>query len=197
MPNFKTRVNTKKVAAKQRKDTLEEEKRLIKEGALETKLALEWSVGSRDTSKQETALLKKQEKLLKKKERDEAEARESAELAKYKPARLHAHTTSSLQEGILKRSQAAKTPASELELEGKVSLLDISKQALPESNIDKHPEKRMKAAYFAFEERHLPGLKEENPTLRLSQLRQMLNKIWQRSPENPLNWKITSNGSDE
>lgn len=53
--------------------------------------------------------------------------------------------------------------------------------------IDKHPEKRMKAAYTAYEERKLRELKEENPTLRLSQLKQMIFKEWQKSPENPLN----------
>ncbi len=45
----------------------------------------------------------------------------------------------------------------------------------------------MKAAYSAFEERRLPQLKQENPTLRLSQLKQMLHKEWAKSPENPLN----------
>ena len=50
-----------------------------------------------------------------------------------------------------------------------------------------HPEKRMKAAYAAFEERELPKLKEENPNLRLSQLKQLLRKEWQKSPDNPMN----------
>ncbi|XP_056646238.1 coiled-coil domain-containing protein 124-like [Diorhabda sublineata] len=54
-------------------------------------------------------------------------------------------------------------------------------------DIDKHPEKRMKAAYLAYEEKRLRELKEENPTLRLSQLKQMIFKEWQKSPENPLN----------
>lgn len=53
--------------------------------------------------------------------------------------------------------------------------------------VDKHPEKRLKAAYNAFEEKRLKELKEENPTLRLSQLKQMIFKEWQKSPENPLN----------
>jgi len=53
--------------------------------------------------------------------------------------------------------------------------------------LDRHPEKRMKAAYTAFEEANLPRLKAENPNMRLSQLKQMLKKDWQKSPENPLN----------
>lgn len=45
----------------------------------------------------------------------------------------------------------------------------------------------MRAAYTAFEEAQLPRLKQENPNMRLSQLRQLLKKEWQRSPDNPLN----------
>ena len=53
--------------------------------------------------------------------------------------------------------------------------------------LDKHPEKRVKAAYTKYEETNLPRLKAENPNMRLSQLKQMLKKDWQKSPENPLN----------
>lgn len=54
-------------------------------------------------------------------------------------------------------------------------------------DVDKHPERRMKAAYTAFETRRLEELKAENPSLRLSQLKQQIFKEWQKSPENPLN----------
>ena len=55
------------------------------------------------------------------------------------------------------------------------------------SAVDMHPEKRVKAAYAAFEEIRLPVLKKENPNMRLSQLKQILKKEWQKSPDNPLN----------
>lgn len=54
---------------------------------------------------------------------------------------------------------------------------------------DKHPEKRMKAAYKAYEDAELPKLKAENPGLKLSQLKQIIFKNWQKSPENPMNQK--------
>ncbi|KAF8771661.1 coiled-coil domain-containing protein 124-like [Argiope bruennichi] len=63
-----------------------------------------------------------------------------------------------------------------------IAILSISNE-----KVDLHPEKRVKAAYQAFEERNLPILKAENPNLRLSQLKQMLKKDWMKSPENPLN----------
>jgi len=52
---------------------------------------------------------------------------------------------------------------------------------------DKHPEKRLKATYAAFEEKNLPDVRAENPTLKLSQLKELLWKQWQKAPENPLN----------
>merc|ERR1719270_374453 len=52
---------------------------------------------------------------------------------------------------------------------------------------DKHPEKRMKAAYEEFEKNRLPILKVENPNLSLSQLKQLLRKEWMKSPQNPFN----------
>lgn len=58
---------------------------------------------------------------------------------------------------------------------------------------DKHPEKRRKAAYTQFETRRLAELKLENPTLRLSQMKQIIFKDWQKSPENPLNIMLGKN----
>uniref|UniRef100_U5EXP3 HMG box domain-containing protein n=1 Tax=Corethrella appendiculata TaxID=1370023 RepID=U5EXP3_9DIPT len=52
---------------------------------------------------------------------------------------------------------------------------------------DRHPEKRMKAAFKTYETENLPRLKQENPSLKLSQLKNILFKNWQKAPENPLN----------
>ena len=66
-------------------------------------------------------------------------------------------------------------------VEDAISVLSVTEKA------EKHPEKRMKAAYAAYEEFNLPRLKQENPNMRLSQLKQMLKKDWMKSPENPMN----------
>ncbi|XP_058714992.1 coiled-coil domain-containing protein 124 [Poecile atricapillus] len=52
---------------------------------------------------------------------------------------------------------------------------------------ERHPERRLRAAFAAFEELQLPRLKRDNPNMRLSQLRQLLKKEWMKSPENPMN----------
>jgi hypothetical protein len=51
---------------------------------------------------------------------------------------------------------------------------------------EKHPEKRMKAAWLAFQERELPALKLEKPGLRINQYKEMLWKTWQKHPDNPI-----------
>ena len=65
-----------------------------------------------------------------------------------------------------------------------IQALDVNS---PGATVEKHPEKRMKAAYEEFESIRLPQLKAENGSMRLSQLKQMLRKEWQKHPDNPLN----------
>ncbi|XP_034171463.1 coiled-coil domain-containing protein 124 [Osmia lignaria lignaria] len=69
----------------------------------------------------------------------------------------------------------------------------LSVLSTKDPEVDRHPEKRVKAAYASFEERMMPIIKEQNPTLRLSQLKQILKKEWMKSPENPLNQKLLLN----
>lgn len=47
-----------------------------------------------------------------------------------------------------------------------------------------------KAAYAAFEEREIARLKEENAGLKLSQYKEQVHKLWQKSPENPDNQAV-------
>lgn len=62
-------------------------------------------------------------------------------------------------------------------------------------DMDRHPERRMKAAFLAYEEANMSRLKQENPNMRLSQLKQQLKKEWTKSPENPLNQRFTTYNS--
>ncbi|KQJ84037.1 coiled-coil domain-containing protein 124 [Brachypodium distachyon] len=65
----------------------------------------------------------------------------------------------------------------------RMSIVD-SEAALP---ADRHPERRLKASFKAFEEAELPRLKEEKPGLTLKQYKDMIWKLWKKSPDNPLN----------
>lgn len=62
-------------------------------------------------------------------------------------------------------------------------------------DLDRHPERRMKAAFAAYEEANMPRLKKENPNMRLSQLKQQLKKEWTKAPENPLNQRFSTYNS--
>lgn len=62
-------------------------------------------------------------------------------------------------------------------------------------DLDRHPERRMKAAFATYEEANMPRLKKENPNMRLSQLKQQLKKEWTKAPENPLNQRFSSYNS--
>lgn len=59
---------------------------------------------------------------------------------------------------------------------------DVGKAA-----VDRHPERRFKAAYAAYEERRLPELREEHKGLRLGQMKELIKKEFEKSPENPFN----------
>ncbi|XP_062086773.1 uncharacterized protein LOC133793358 [Humulus lupulus] len=52
---------------------------------------------------------------------------------------------------------------------------------------DRHPERRLKASFKAFEDFELPRLKEEKPGLTHNQYKDMIWKLWKKSPDNPLN----------
>ena len=55
------------------------------------------------------------------------------------------------------------------------------------SKIDRHPERRFKAAYAAFEARRMPEIEEENPGLRRQQRIDVCRKEFDKSEENPFN----------
>jgi hypothetical protein len=57
------------------------------------------------------------------------------------------------------------------------------------TKVDRHPERRYKAAYAAFEERRLKEMDADGSGagLRLNQKKERIKKEFERSPENPFN----------
>jgi hypothetical protein len=55
------------------------------------------------------------------------------------------------------------------------------------AEVDRHPERRFKAAYAAYEERRLPEIKVEHPGLRQNQMKELIRKEFEKSEENPFN----------
>ncbi|NWV20875.1 CC124 protein, partial [Origma solitaria] len=108
--------------------------------------------------------------------RKEQQQRESAETAEKEKS----HLELPLEENLNRRLQEEGSVQART-IEDAIAVLSVSQEA------ERHPERRMKAAFSAFEELHLPRLKLENPNMRLSQLKQLLKKEWMKSPENPMN----------
>ncbi|XP_052193556.1 uncharacterized protein LOC127801996 [Diospyros lotus] len=64
----------------------------------------------------------------------------------------------------------------------------ISQMAVTDNlPVDRHPERRLKALFKAFQEAELPRLKEEKPGLTHTQYKDLIWKLWKKSPDNPLN----------
>lgn len=66
----------------------------------------------------------------------------------------------------------------------KMDKASIGNQA---AGIEKHPERRFKAAFNAYVDRELPNIRAEQPGLRLQQYKDLLFKQFQKSNENPFN----------
>jgi hypothetical protein len=66
----------------------------------------------------------------------------------------------------------------------KMDKASVGQQA---AGIERHPERRFKAAFEAYKETELPNLKVEHPGLRLQQYHDILYKQFQKSPDNPFN----------
>ncbi|KAL7637416.1 UNVERIFIED_CONTAM: hypothetical protein RMT77_012167 [Armadillidium vulgare] len=208
MPKKFQSENTKAVVARARKAEKAAAEKAEKEKAAEDAL---WKEDDKlickKIQRKEEKEKKKQAELLKKKELKLLEEQEFSEAnpnPKTAPQKVTAYQIQKQKEN--ERLQSTKsqeiesvteTPIQEnlnrLEVETiSASGIDEAVAALSvnEGTPDRHPEKRMAAAFRAFEAERMPQLKKENPTMRRSQLKQILIKEWQKSPQNPLNQSI-------
>ncbi|XXQ38068.1 HMG box domain-containing protein [Plasmodiophora brassicae] len=211
-PNKK--VNTKVAAANERKAAVQKERDARARERQEADLAEVWSFGAngRQKARAEQNDQKRQQAEAKKAELKRLKEQEEAELSSMRPARGAARKAmmksggpkptrtsflSPLQpsEDVKENNREAPVP-----MEPNRNLIDdgfVEVHGIDEAldslfvsgakELDRHPERRAKAAYTAFEERMLPILKDENPHLKLSQYKQKLRDLWKKSPENPLN----------
>ncbi|XP_046662241.1 LOW QUALITY PROTEIN: coiled-coil domain-containing protein 124-like [Homalodisca vitripennis] len=207
MPKKFVGENSKAVAAKARKAAAQEEQAIRKQKQIEDEY---WKDDDKNLAKKQARKEEQERKkmeLLKKKA--ETKALMEEEVSSIKTAGkqpISKITRAQIVAETERRNQAAtgncqKAPETHIEqpLEENINRLQIegdeartvdeaiSILSSKDAEVDKHPEKRLKAAYAAFEEVAMPRIKEENPTLRLSQLKQILRKEWMKSPENPLN----------
>ncbi|CAH0380890.1 unnamed protein product [Bemisia tabaci] len=208
MPKKFVGENSKAAAARARKAQASEEKEAIKKKQIEDEL---WKDDDkhvqRKQQRKESKEKKKMEQLEKKQEKKSILEQEIKSIKTTGKEPLAKITQAQIQAENEKRAAAlsklsssknvqthVNVPLEEninhLQVEGaEARTIDeaISVLSLKETPVDKHPERRLKAAYAAFEEANMARIKAEHPTLRLSQLKQVLFKEWSKSPENPLN----------
>lgn len=216
MPKNFAGENSKAAVAKARKAEKADAEKNRKEKELEdAKWVDDDKSAKKKQARKEDAERKRQEALEKKQERERMLAEEianekgSSKKTANAPTKL---TRAQIKEHTEQRNNAVTKKEKEVithldtPLEENLNRVDIGSETasnlddaiavlrLTDSSpsVDKHPEKRMKACYEEFESARLPQLKAENPNLRLSQLKQMLRKEWQKSPDNPLNKKLAA-----
>ncbi|KAG0365292.1 hypothetical protein BC939DRAFT_441609 [Gamsiella multidivaricata] len=193
--------NSKVAAANERKAAAQNQKNAKKAVEQESAEAAEWSKGSK-ANKKEAEEQKRQELLAKKREAQRALEEEEKTL-KSKPSK----PVKGEEKKAVKKAQKVEAFSSETKpveefsasnIDDALDLLTLTGPSTGGSgqapittgkgkDVDRHPERRFKAAFAAYVEREMPILKKEHPGLRQNQMQDMLYKQFQKSPENPFN----------
>ncbi|KAI9674218.1 MAG: hypothetical protein M1817_002036 [Caeruleum heppii] len=151
----------------------------------------EWGKGAKSSAKKDAAEAKKADAARKKAEKDALLAEEEQSLKAAKPTSNKAAPKKSrgtLDLGDLDSDASSSKQATSLNATGIDNALDaLSLTGSNADKIDKHPERRFKAAYAAYEARRMPELEEETKGLRRQQRIDMIRKEFEKSPENPFN----------
>jgi membrane protein involved in colicin uptake len=181
--------NAKKVAGNAKKAEAANKKLAEANAKSEAVEATEWEKGSKKQNKKaEEAQLKKEEAARKKAERDLLLQAEEASI-KSKPrgaAKQAVKKAGKIDDFLDFNKDVPELSASGLDAALEALALTSKDGGVTSKDIDRHPERRVKAAYKSFEDRRLPEIRKEHPGLRLQQLKQLLFKEFQKSPENPI-----------
>ncbi|CUS08594.1 unnamed protein product [Tuber aestivum] len=172
--------NSKKAAGNARKAAAAATKADAENSRKAALAAQEWEKGAKDNTKKDTAEAKKRDAAAKKAAAAAALAEEEAAL----PSKPQATKT-----GPVKRTRGISPAFGSLNASNIDDALDALTLATgsEKGTVDRHPEKRYKAAYAAYEERRLPEVREEYKGLRLGQMKELVRKEFEKSEENPFN----------
>ncbi|EMR61646.1 putative duf1014 domain protein [Eutypa lata UCREL1] len=179
--------NSKKAAGQARKADAAASKAAAEQSKKDAVEDSEWSKGSKSNAKKEAEAAKKAEQARKKAERD-ALAQEEEKSMPARAAPKNSKTAVKKTKG-LDLSQLDDQPSA-LNASGIDNALDaLSLTHKSNDKIDRHPERRFKAAYAAFEERRLAEMDADGTAkgLRLNQRKERISKEFEKSPDNPFN----------
>lgn len=186
--------NSKKAAGNAKKAEQANRKKQEEEARAQAAEDEKWAQGSKKGNKKKEDDAAKKAEAAKKKAEREALLKEEEESLPSKPSSKNrgAAKVAAKRAGKIDDFLNDQAPTSEISASGIDSALEaltLTKKAgaVSDKDIDRHPERRFKAAYAAFEEQRLPEARKENPGLRLQQVKQLLFKEFEKSPENPFN----------
>lgn len=156
----------------------------------ERKETAEWSKGAKSSSKAEAEAAKKAALAAKKAEKAALEEAERAALPSKPAVRAPRGEDKKAAKraggGIDEALFASSAPGlSASNIDDALDALSLTRGGEGEerravAGIDRHPERRQKAALAAFEDRRLPELKKEHPGLRLQQYKDLIYKEFQK-----------------
>lgn len=172
--------NGKKAAGNSKKQAAAAKKQAeldAKQAAAEDEL---WSQGANTKlSKKEQEAAKREEARRKKAERDAELEAETAAASKKKP-QINQKKANSLDDALRASSLEAHN------IDDAIAALEIA-TGTKTDKIERHPERRFKPALSNYEDERLASIREENPGLRLNQLKQLIFEEFKKSPMNPFN----------
>lgn len=174
--------NAKKAEAAAGKKAVEDQQRALAE-------ASKWDKGAKDNSKADAAATKQAEAARKKAEKAALLAEEEASLpskgtgkASAAPKKSRGLDLSGLDAPSSKKELGALNATG---IDNALDALSLTASGAADK-VDRHPERRYKAAYAAFEERRLDEMKDEKGLRRDQKLAQ-LRKEFEKHPDNPFN----------
>ncbi|KAH8820104.1 putative coiled-coil domain-containing protein like protein [Xylogone sp. PMI_703] len=189
--------NTKKAAGNARKAEAAAQKAAVEDAKRAAVEDAEWGKGAKSNAKKEAEAAKKADAARKKAERDALLAEEEKGA---RSAPKNNKTAQKKTSGTSSSTPSRGLDLSQLDNDGPVALnasgIDNALDALSltsgdpnASKIDRHPERRFKAAYAAFEERRLKEMESDGSGdgLRLNQKKERIKKEFEKSEENPFN----------
>ncbi|KAF3135024.1 hypothetical protein TWF569_009995 [Orbilia oligospora] len=192
--------NSKKVAGNARKAEAAAGKQAKADAVKSAKEDAEWAEGSKDSSKKQAAEAKRREAAAKKAARDAELAEETAALkttktnpkAGAKGKAALASRSGGLDAALAGFDEPGSSKSAVLNASGIDNALDalsLTSGAASSASIDRHPERRFKAAYAAYEERRMAEGKAngEWDGLRQNQVKDRIRKEFEKSEENPFN----------
>ncbi|CCC06858.1 hypothetical protein SMACR_00884 [Sordaria macrospora] len=193
MAGKKGQDNSKKVAGQARKAESAAQKAAAEEAKKAAAEAAEWDKGAKSNAKKEAEAAKKAEAARKKAEKEallKEEEKNTPGRTQPKNAKTAVKKTRGLDLSQLDDDGSGSLAALNASgIDNALDALSLATTGSAVDKIDRHPERRFKAALAAFEERRLAEMEKDGSGqgLRQNQKKERIRKEFEKHPDNPFN----------